>query len=204
MLAVEPAIDAVAKCTPPVAHFSDAMHSALCAGIAGILQVEWLGTISTPGWTRVWSRSDRRAGNDVPEVVDDDGTRVRVVVGEFWSRRGPVDGVAANPMCLDVTVPPGVAKRLPLDTYASAFAYVFEGSCSFAYASQPVGVRVEKEYRGEGLNIRDMSGNRTLVRFDSGDEVFIQAGPEGMRFLLVTGPDQGTDCVARSDRHEHP
>jgi len=127
------------------------------------------------------------AGNDVPEIVDDDGTRVRVVVGEFWGRRGPVDGVAANPMYLDVTVPPGVAKRLPVDTYASAFAYVFEGSCSFAYASQPVGVRVEKEYRGEELNIRDMSGNRTLVRFDSGDEVFVQAGPDGVRFLLVTG-----------------
>jgi hypothetical protein len=127
------------------------------------------------------------AGNEVPEVVDDDGTKVRVVVGAFWGQRGPVDGVAANPMYLDVTVPPGLAKRLPVDTHASAFAYVFEGSGSFRYASEPVGVRVEKEYRGEELNIRDMSGNRTLVRFDTGDEVFVQAGPEGVRFLLVTG-----------------
>ena len=34
---------------------------------------------------------------DVPEVVDDDGTRVRIVVGNFWGRTGPVDGVAADP-----------------------------------------------------------------------------------------------------------
>jgi len=126
-------------------------------------------------------------GGDVPEVVDDDGTKVRVVVGEFWGERGPVDGIAASPMYLDVTVPPNLAKRLPVDTYASAFAYVFQGSGSFSYASEPVGVRVEKEFRGEELNIRDMSGNRTLVRFDTGDEVFVQAGPDGVRFLLVTG-----------------
>jgi redox-sensitive bicupin YhaK (pirin superfamily) len=126
-------------------------------------------------------------GKDVPSVTDDDGTIVRVVVGEFWGQKGPVDGVAASPMYLDVTVPPNVEKRLPVDTHASAFAYVFAGAGSFAYASAPVGVKVEKEFRGEELNIRDLTGNRTLVRFDAGDEVFVKAGPEGVRFLLVTG-----------------
>ena len=33
----------------------------------------------------------------IPEVVDDDGTRVRVIVGDFWGKRGPVEGVAADP-----------------------------------------------------------------------------------------------------------
>ena len=50
-----------------------------------------------------------------------------------------------------------------------------------------MGVRVEKEFRGQELNIRDLSGNRTLVRFGSGDEVTVTAGPEGVRFLLVAG-----------------
>jgi quercetin 2,3-dioxygenase len=127
------------------------------------------------------------AGGDIPEIVDDDGTRVRVVVGTFWGRTGPVDGVAAEPMFLDVSVPPNVKKRLPVDTYASAFAYVFAGAGSFRDASQPVGIRVEKEFQGEELNIRDMSGNRTLVRFDTGDTVSVQAGREGIRFLLVSG-----------------
>ncbi len=126
-------------------------------------------------------------GAEIPEIVDDDGTRVRVITGSFWGKSGPVDGVAASPLYLDVFVPAGTEKRLPVDTYASAFAYVFQGSGKFAYASEPVGVKVEKEFQGEELNIRDYSGNRTLVRFDTGDEVFVRAGPEGIRFLLVTG-----------------
>ncbi|PRX33772.1 hypothetical protein SAMN05216257_104311 [Meinhardsimonia xiamenensis] len=127
------------------------------------------------------------AGADIPEVVDDDGTRVRVITGEFWGTRGPVDGIAANPLYLDVWVPPERTKRLPVDTYANAFAYVFEGAARFRDASDPVGVKVEKEYQGRELNIRDMSGNRTLVRFDTGDEIVVTAGPEGVRFLLVSG-----------------
>src|SRR5438034_6676515 len=47
---------------------------------------------------------------DIPEVVDDDGTRVRVICGEFWGKTGPVEGVAADPRYLDVWVPPGVQK----------------------------------------------------------------------------------------------
>ncbi len=126
-------------------------------------------------------------GSDIPEIIEDDGTRVKVVVGSFWGQKGPVDGIAAEPMYLDVWVPPGLRKTLPVDTHASAFAYVFQGSASFRDASRPVGVKVEKEFRGQELNIRDMSGNRTLVRFGTGDEITVQAGEEGVRFLLVSG-----------------
>ena len=126
-------------------------------------------------------------GSDITEIVDDDGTVVRIIIGTFWGRKGPVDGIAAEPLYLDVSVPAGVRKTLPVDTRANAFAYVFAGPGSFRDAAAPVGVRVEKEYRGEELNIRDLSGNRTLVRFGSGDEVTVQAGPEGVRFLLVAG-----------------
>ncbi|RFC00574.1 hypothetical protein B5K08_01520 [Rhizobium leguminosarum bv. trifolii] len=124
---------------------------------------------------------------DIPVVVDDDGTAVRVICGDFWGKAGPVDGVAAEPIYLDVSVPPGKKKRLPVDTYRNAFAYIFAGSGTFRDASKPFGVRVEKEVDGEELNIRDMSGNRTLVVFDSGDEVTVQAGDQGIRFLLVSG-----------------
>lgn len=125
--------------------------------------------------------------SDIPEIVDDDGTRVRVVCGEFWGSRGPVDGIAADPQYLDITVPPGKRKVLPVDTYRSAFAYIFEGSGSFRDASRPFGVLVEKEVEGAEVHLRDMSGNRTLVVFDTGDEVVVQAGEKGIRFLLVTG-----------------
>ena len=125
--------------------------------------------------------------DDIPVIVDDDGTTVRVVTGNFWGKTGPVDGIAADPQYLDVTIPAGVKKTLPIDTYRRAFAYVFEGAGQFVDAAPPQGVLLEKEVAGQEVNIRDMSGNRTLVRFGTGDAVTVQAGPEGVRFLLISG-----------------
>jgi len=82
-----------------------------------------------------------------------------------------------------VAMSPGIR----IDTYRRAFAYVFAGKGAFADASQPSGVLLEKEVMGEEVNIRDMSCNRTLNRFGTGDEVTVQAGPEGIRFLLISG-----------------
>ena len=124
---------------------------------------------------------------DIPVVTDDDGTRVKIITGEFWGKRGPVDGIAADPQYLDVFVPAGVKKTFKIDTYRRAFAYVFQGAGAFADASAPSGVLLEKEVGGEEVNIRDMSGDRTLIRFGSGDEVTVQAGEEGVRFLLISG-----------------
>ena len=126
-------------------------------------------------------------GLAIPEVVDDDGTSVKVICGDFWGKRGPVDGIAAEPRYLDVFVPPNKRKTLPVETYRQAFAYVFEGSGSFSGASEPFGVLHEKEVDGEELLIRAQVSNRHLVVFDSGDEVTVQAGEQGIRFLLVSG-----------------
>jgi len=122
---------------------------------------------------------------DIPEIIDDDGTHVRVVCGEFWGKRGPVDGIAADPQYLDVWVPPGTLKVLPMDTLRSAFAYVFDGAGDFRGASAPFGVLTEKDAND---NVeREMTGNRSLLLFDSGDEVVVQAGEQGIRFLLCSG-----------------
>jgi redox-sensitive bicupin YhaK (pirin superfamily) len=126
------------------------------------------------------------AGRDVPEVVDDDGTRVRVVCGTFWGRKGPVEGVAADPRYIDVSVPPGVRKQLPVEMPRHAFAYVFAGSGRFRDASEPQAVRTDI-IGGSGDAVPDSIGDRSLVLFDSGDEVTVQAGDEGIRFLLVSG-----------------
>ena len=124
---------------------------------------------------------------EIPVITDDDGTTVKVIVGSFWGQTGPVDGIAADPQYLDIFVPAGVKKTFKVDTYRKAFAYVFEGAGAFADASKPFGVLLEKEVGGEEYNIRDLSGNRTLVKFGTGDEVTVQAGPEGIRFLLISG-----------------
>jgi len=123
---------------------------------------------------------------DIPEVIDDDGTTVRVVCGSFWGKAGPVDGVAADPRYLDVWVPAGQRKALPVETSRHAFAYVFEGVGTFRDASQPVAVRTDLVGPAAGV-APDVTGNRSLVVFDSGDEVTVQAGDQGIRFLLVSG-----------------
>ena len=131
------------------------------------------------------------ASKDIAEVTDDDGTHVRVICGEFWGKKGPVEGVAADPRYLDVTVPPGKKKRLAVDRGAHAFAYVFDGSGTFRDASDPRPVATEQV--GEAVNASsthatgEEAHNRALVLFDSGDEIVVQAGEKGVRFLLVSG-----------------
>jgi quercetin 2,3-dioxygenase len=123
---------------------------------------------------------------DIPEVTDDDGTKVRVVCGSFWGKQGPVDGIAADPVYLDVSVPPGRRKTLPIEVTRQAFAYVFGGSGKFCNASSPLAVPTE------GVKWLDTAppseaDDRSLVLFDRGDELEIQAGEDGIRFLLVSG-----------------
>jgi quercetin 2,3-dioxygenase len=126
---------------------------------------------------------------DIPEVTDDDGTQVRVICGSFWGATGPVEGVAADPRYLDISVAPGRRKRFAVETSRHAFAYVFAGSGTFRDASDPRPVLTERiEAAGEpAVPPTYEAGNRSLVLFDRGDEVTVQAGDEGIRFLLVSG-----------------
>jgi redox-sensitive bicupin YhaK (pirin superfamily) len=129
------------------------------------------------------------AGKDIPEITDDDGTKVRVVCGEFWGKKGPIEGVAADPRYIDVWVPPGKRKALSVETTRHAFAYVFDGEGNFRDASQPGAVQTEV-VGPDGVNdeaVPSTVGNRSLVLFDRGDEVVVQAGEKGIRFLLVSG-----------------
>jgi hypothetical protein len=128
------------------------------------------------------------SSRDIPSMTDDDGTHVRVVCGEFWGKRGPVDGIAAAPQYLDVSVPPNRRKRLPVDVARHAFAYVFAGSGTFRDASSPRPVLTDNT----GTSLDDHvsytdARDRSLVLFDSGDEIVVQAGDHGIRFLLVSG-----------------
>jgi redox-sensitive bicupin YhaK (pirin superfamily) len=122
----------------------------------------------------------------IPEVIDDDGTRVRIVCGSFWGKRGPVDGIAADPIYLDVSVPPGQRRSLPVETTRHAFAYVFAGSGKFCNASGPLAVPTEGVGWLETAPPKQ-ADNRSLVVFDRGDEVMVEAGPDCVRFLLVSG-----------------
>jgi redox-sensitive bicupin YhaK (pirin superfamily) len=122
------------------------------------------------------------SARDIPEITDDDGTKARVICGSFWGKRGPVEGVAAEPQYVDIRVPPGVRRSLPVARSRNAFAYVFDGAGKFAGASDPQPVKTDTIGQ-EGV----AADNRSLILFDSGDEITVQAGDEGIRFLLVSG-----------------
>jgi redox-sensitive bicupin YhaK (pirin superfamily) len=128
---------------------------------------------------------------DVPESevavrAEDDGTVIRVLCGEFGGVRGPVDGIAAAPRYLDVSVPPGKTRSIRMDIESRAFAYVFEGDGTFRGASEPQPVPYEVDEGVIAFKPVEVD-NRSLVVFDSGDEVRVTAGESGIRFLLVSG-----------------
>ena len=106
--------------------------------------------------------------DQIPVAKESDGTEVRVVCGQFGSTTGPVQGVAAAPTYLDVFVPAGKSRSIPVDKTHNVFAYVFGGSGKFGTSPEEV-------------------QNRSLLVFGAGDEVAVHAGHEGVRFLLVSG-----------------
>ena len=122
----------------------------------------------------------------IPEVTENDGTTARIICGEFWGKRGPVEGVAADPNYVDISVPPGHKKLIKVETTRNAFAYVFSGSGTFRDASPPRAVLTEQAADPSAEPEYDAT-NHSLVLFDRGDEILVQAGDQGIRFLLVSG-----------------
>ncbi|HVN94463.1 MAG TPA: pirin family protein [Terracidiphilus sp.] len=127
----------------------------------------------------------------IPEVTEDDGTKARIICGEFWGKTGPVEGVAAGQYSVDaryvdISVPPFTRKRIKVETTRNAFAYVFAGEGTFRDASAPQAVLTESAVDPNAKAVYDAK-NHSLVLFDRGDEIVVQAGAEGIRFLLVSG-----------------
>ena len=123
---------------------------------------------------------------DIPVLKEDDGTEIRIVCGDYRGKRGPVEGVAADPNYFDITVPAGKRKTLAVETTRHAFAYVFGGSGKVCNASGPLEVPTEAAGWAD-THPPAAAENRSLILFDRGDEVTVEAGEKGMRFLLISG-----------------
>jgi redox-sensitive bicupin YhaK (pirin superfamily) len=127
---------------------------------------------------------------EIPVLAEDDGTVARLICGSFWGKTGPVTGIAADPTYVDISIPPNRRRRLPVAVTNHAFAYVFAGSGKFFNASPPQPVMSDIVSGNQFLDtqpLATLADNRSLILFDSGDEVQVEAGPEGIRFLLVSG-----------------
>ena len=105
---------------------------------------------------------------DVPVLSREDGSRVRVIAGEAGGARGPVAGIATEPLYLDVSLPAGVGLVQAVPTAHNACAYVFEGEARIGEDGTAVGA-------GQ------------LAVLAEGDAAALMAGPPGARLLLVAG-----------------
>ncbi len=81
---------------------------------------------------------------EIPIVNDDDGTELRIVCGSFWGAKGPVAGIAAEPIYLDVTRAAREAKVAPRgDDSACLRLRICRRRDKFCNASGPLAVPTE-------------------------------------------------------------
>jgi quercetin 2,3-dioxygenase len=105
----------------------------------------------------------------IPIDQSRDGATIRVIAGRSGAVEGPVTGISAEPIYLDVTVAPGGLFRRTLPADHTAFAYVFEESGAFGAAEVS----------------RTVSAPR-LVVFGPGDTVEARAaGARPVRFIFA-------------------
>jgi quercetin 2,3-dioxygenase len=122
----------------------------------------------------------------IPEVLTENGTRIKVICGKAADKEGPVKDIITEPEYLDITVPAGSEFAHATERGHTVFAYVIDGKGYFCKEKKPF------SYEMEGVNYFDMKAdpfvsNRTLVLFDDGDEVAVSTEAEPVRFLLVSG-----------------
>ena len=125
--------------------------------------------------------------DEIKVIEDDDGTLIKIIIGNYKGYKGIINGIASDPQYFDIYIPPNKIKSFQIPTYYNCFAYVFEGNAKFDYSSKPQGIKIEKTINNEEYTIRDMSGNKTLITFDTGNEIKLLSGNNGVRFLLVSG-----------------
>lgn len=102
----------------------------------------------------------------VPIVKRDDGTVIKVIAGQIDNVRGPVQGVAADPGYLDVTLPESVEFRHKIEDGHNVFLYLFDG---------------EVELDGDHLEPGD------AAVFEGDGEIVVRTGKKPGRFLLISG-----------------
>ena len=113
-----------------------------------------------------------RAGS-IPELTSADGARIRVISGTAEGGvSGPVTGIAANPVYLDVSVPARTSFTQGVERGHTAFAYVFEGEATFLDDAKDNGTKVTEP---------------RLIIFGDGDQIKVITGESPVRFLLVSG-----------------
>ncbi len=126
----------------------------------------------------------------IPEIVQKNGTTLRVICGKVGNQEGPVRGIVIDPEYIDVTIPPRSDFTHPTKRGHTVFGYVIEGKGYFCQEKNAF------SYEVEGVNYFDLQrepfiGNGTLVLFEDGDGIRVSTESDAVRFLLISGKPIG-------------
>ncbi|WP_374654238.1 pirin family protein [Dongia sp.] len=111
---------------------------------------------------------------EIPATKLPNGIVLKVVAGTAEGISGPVNGVSRQPLLVDAALPAGTSWRHKVDAQATVLAHVFEGSAEIG--GRPVGA-TQMAVLGEG------------------DEIDIEAGPDGARILVLAARPIGEPVV---------
>ncbi|MEJ2559393.1 MAG: pirin family protein [Anaerolineae bacterium] len=129
-------------------------------------------------------------GNEIPEIVQDNGTKIRVICGTVGDTQGPVRDIVTDPEYLDVTLAPHSEFVHPTQRGYTVLAYVIDGQGYFCQQEDPY------SYEIEGVNYFDLErdrfiDNESLMLLGDGDTMTVSTADEPVRFLLFSGKPIG-------------
>jgi quercetin 2,3-dioxygenase len=128
--------------------------------------------------------------SDIPEIILDTGTKIKLICGSYINTKGPVEDIMVDPEYLDIAVPPKTKFSHTTKKGYTVFAYIIHGRGFLCQEKKPFSYEVEGENYFD-LQREPYVSNRDLVLFDDGDEIFVQTDDQSIRFLLLSGKPIG-------------
>jgi redox-sensitive bicupin YhaK (pirin superfamily) len=105
---------------------------------------------------------------DIPVATLPAGVAVKVIAGTVGDTTGPINGIATEPILLDLALPAGASVALPLPRGHNVFLYAFDGEAA-------VGEAATRLARG------------SIAVLGAGDGVVLTAPAGAARVLLAAG-----------------
>jgi len=113
---------------------------------------------------------------DIPVASLPGGVKVKVIAGEDFGVKGPIQGLSTEPLFYDLHLPAGASIEVKLPSAHNAFLYAYEGDASVGED------RKSLPHRAAGI-------------LTAGERVKVVAGSGGARVLLLAGKPIGEPVV---------
>ncbi len=110
---------------------------------------------------------------DIP-VVSEKGVTVKIIAGELKDQAGAFRGQYVPATYFDVELKPGAEWSYENDSENTLFIYIFDGSILF-------------DPQLDAKDPTNFTADKQAVLFGNGDQFYAKAGPEGVRFILLSG-----------------